>query len=76
MTTAERLEQIFRSTFGDETIVLRDDMTADDVEDWDSVMHVTLILTIEDEFRITLATADLENMKTVGDLKGAIERQL
>jgi acyl carrier protein len=71
----ERLTEVFRTTFGDEAIVLAPEMTADDIAAWDSVTHITLIYAIEDEFGITLSAKDLENLGNVGDLFAAIERR-
>ena len=58
----DRLTEVFRVTFGDETIVLDPAMTADDIEGWDSVSHITLIYAIEDEFGIKFSTRDLEGL--------------
>ena len=71
----ERLTRIFRETFGNETLVLRPEMTADDVPAWDSVSHITLIYTIEDEFGIKFSSRDLENLNCVGDLIETIEKR-
>lgn len=43
MNVKEELQEIFRDLFDDETIVLFDEMTADDIEDWDSLSNITLI---------------------------------
>lgn len=64
----ERLTEVFRATFGDESIVLAPEMTADDVAAWDSVTHITLIYAIEDEFGFKFSTRDLESLNCVGDL--------
>jgi len=72
----ERLTSLFRTTFGDEGIVLRDDMTADDVAGWDSVSHIQLVFAVEDEFGIRLSTKDLEGLENVGSLLRTIERRL
>ena len=71
----QRLTSIFRTTFGDETIVLRDDMTSDDVAAWDSVSHIQLIFAVEDEFGIRLSMRDLEGLENVGALLRTIERR-
>lgn len=76
MDLTTRLTDVFRLTFNDETIELRDTMTADDIELWDSVSHIQLIFAIEDEFGIHLSTKDLENARNVGDMIRAIEKQL
>ena len=72
----DRLTEVFRVTFGDETIVLEPAMTADDVEAWDSVSHITLIYAIEDEFGIKFSTRDLEGLTCVGDLIDVVTRRI
>jgi len=71
-----RLTDVFRQAFNDETIELTDSMTADDIERWDSVSHISLIFAIEEEFGIQLSTRDLEGLANVGDMKRAIQRKL
>lgn len=72
----DRLTEVFRATFSDETLVLRPEMTADDVRAWDSVTHITLIYAIEDEFGIRFSTRDIAGLKCVGDLIEVIERRI
>lgn len=71
----DRLTEVLRTTFEDDALVLRPEMTADDVEAWDSVSHITLIYAVEDEFGIKLSTRDLEGLACVGDLIAAVERR-
>jgi acyl carrier protein len=71
----DRLTEVFRVTFGDETIGLDPAMTADDVEAWDSVSHITLIYAIEDEFGFKFSTRDLEGLACVGDLIEVVKRR-
>ena len=66
---------MFRTTFGDETLVLDPAMTADDVAGWDSVTHITLIYAIEDEFGMKFSTRDLEGLTCVGDLIETVRRR-
>ena len=72
---AERLAEVFRTTFGDETLVIEPRMTADDVAGWDSVTHITLIYAIEDEFGMKFSSRDLEQLTCVGDLIGIVQRR-
>jgi acyl carrier protein len=72
----QRLTSIFRTTFGDEAIVLRPEMTADDIAAWDSVSHIQLVFAVEDEFGIRLSMKDLEGLVDVGSLLATIERRL
>ena len=64
----ERLNEVFRDVFDDETITVNDETTAADVEGWDSLMHITLIGTIEDEFDVKFAMKDVVGMKNVGQM--------
>jgi acyl carrier protein len=72
----EKLTLIFREVFSDNSIELRDNMTADDVERWDSLSHMIMITTVEKEFNIKFKLKDLNKMKQVGDLISTIEGKL
>jgi acyl carrier protein len=62
------LTNIFHDIFGDDTIVLSPDLSADQVADWDSFAHINLIVTIESRFKIKFKTAELESLRNVGQL--------
>ena len=47
----ERLDDVFRDVFDDDTLEVDENTTADDIEDWDSIEHITLIGAVEDEFK-------------------------
>lgn len=64
----EKLTNVFHEIFKDESIVLRDDMTAEDVENWDSLTHMLMISKVEQEFQVKFKLKDLNKLKTVGDL--------
>jgi len=57
------LQEIFREVFDDPTIVLRDDMTAADVDGWDSVTHIDLLIAVERSLGIRFATAEMSRLK-------------
>jgi acyl carrier protein len=63
-----RLEKVFRDVFDDETIAIRPELTADQVEDWDSLNNIRLILSIEKSFGIKFSAAQTANLKNVGEL--------
>ncbi len=67
-----RLTDIFRDTFDDESLVLQPGMTADDVENWDSLSHINLIVAIEKEFRIRFTTGEVSGLKNVGELEALV----
>lgn len=70
-----RLTSIFRDVFDDDALILRDDMTADNVESWDSLTHVDLIVAIEKEFKIRLTTGEISGLKSVGQLTALVSRK-
>ncbi|GFO60970.1 acyl carrier protein [Geomonas silvestris] len=76
MTTAETLEQIFRMVFDDDSIEIRPDLTANDVDGWDSLSHVNLITTVEAKFGIRFTQKELLKQRNVGDLLTDIDRKL
>lgn len=69
----DQLTNIFRSTFRDEVLVLSDDMTANDVDSWDSLSHMLLITEIEDQFSIKFKLRELNKLKNVGALIDILE---
>ncbi|GAM11878.1 acyl carrier protein [Geobacter sp. OR-1] len=76
MTTVEALNQIFQMVFDDETIQVTRDMTANDVDGWDSLSHVNLITTIEAKFNIRFSQKELLKQRNVGNLIDDIDRKL
>ncbi len=70
------LTDIFRTVFDDPTLELRPQTTADDVPDWDSMNHIVMVVEVERRFGIKFQTAEMEELKNVGDLVQLIERRL
>jgi acyl carrier protein len=63
-----KLTAIFRSVFGDNSLVLNSELTANDVDRWDSLSHMILITEIEKVFSIRFKLKDLNKMRNVGDM--------
>lgn len=72
----EKLTEVFHEVFNDNNIVLRDDMTAQDVENWDSLTHMLMITKVEEVFEIKFKLKELNKLKMVGDLINTIETKL
>ena len=66
------LEDVFRQVFGDDEIVLSDSTTADDIDGWDSMMHINLIIAIEKRFGVKFAAAEISGMKAEGQNVGTL----
>ena len=64
----EKLTMIFHEVFNDNSIVLHDDMSAADVENWDSLTHMMMITKVEEVFGIRFKLKELNRLKHVGDL--------
>lgn len=75
MTEAEvytALTEIFHDVFMRDDIVLRADLTAADVEGWDSFKQIEIIVATQEQFRIKLTTKELDRLDSVGALVGLI----
>lgn len=71
-----RLTEIFRDVFDDETIEIHDAMTAKDVEEWDSLNHINLIVAVERAFKVRFATKEIRSLSNVGEFIGLIASKL
>jgi acyl carrier protein len=62
------LTSVFREVFDDDELQLRPEMTADDVDGWDSLAHIRLILSVQKAFGIKFSPIEMNRLKNVGDL--------
>lgn len=76
MELKEQLNEIFCEVFDDDDIRISEETTANDVDGWDSLSHVNLIVTIESKFNIRFSQKELLTFKNVGDLLAAIRGKL
>ena len=72
----QELQEIYYEVFDDTSIVLFNEMTADDIEAWDSLTHLRLIMQIEQYFNIKFTTAQIKRTKNVGMLIDMIEQKI
>jgi acyl carrier protein len=70
-----KLTQIFRDIFDDDTIVLSPTTTAADIPEWDSLNHVNITAASEIAFGVSFSSAELEELRNVGDLVSAVRRK-
>ena len=75
MDTLTQLQDVFRRIFDDESLTISRETTAQDVEAWDSVQNVTLMLEVESEFRVRFSTSEMAYLKNVGDLVDLIDKK-
>ncbi len=68
----EKLNTIFRDNFDDDEICLTDATSAEDIEDWDSLEQINLVVAIQDAFGIKFNIEEVNAMKNVGEMADAI----
>jgi acyl carrier protein len=73
--TLTKLQDVFRTVFDDEALIVSRDTTAQDIEAWDSVQNVTLMLEVESEMSVRFSTSEMAYLKNVGDLVDLIEKK-
>lgn len=64
----ERVNDVFRDIFDDDSLEIGFETTAADVKGWDSLMHISLIEAVEDEFDMRFKMAEVSSMKDVGEM--------
>lgn len=67
-----RLNRVFRKVFDDPSITVTRATTAKDIEDWDSLEHITLIGAVEREFKMRFTMKEVSSMKNVGEMADII----
>jgi len=76
MDIDEKLKLVFVKVFKDKKITLNNKMSAKDRKDWDSLKHIDLISSIENEFKISFSLNELSSMKNVGDIIKIIKKKI
>jgi len=70
--TMDQLKEVMRDVFDNDSIEPTETMTAKDVEGWDSLTHIRLMVSIEKQFNVKFTSAEVERLRNVGDLLKAI----
>ncbi len=73
---SDQLTKVFREVFGDESITLDTQTTADDIDGWDSLSHINLIIAIEIAFGIEFTQQEIRSFNNVGDMQKCIEEKI
>lgn len=70
MNVKDEIGEIFQEVFDDPSLVIFDEMTTKDVERWDSLEHINLIIATESRFGIKFTTAEMSRLKESGQNVG------
>ncbi len=80
MSVKESVQELFQEVFEEPDLQIADEMTADDVDRWDSLEHINLIIAAENRFKIKFTTAEMSRLKepdqNVGTFIQLIESKL
>ena len=71
----DELTDIFRTLFDAPALELRNELTAKDVEGWDSFNHINLVIAIEEHFNVRFTTEEIRGLRNVGDMKELLARK-
>ena len=71
-----KLNEVFRDVFDDESITVTEATTADDIEEWDSLEHINLLASVEQEFGMKFNMGQVVSMKNVGEMADIILGQI
>ena len=72
----EKLDEVFRDVFNDESIHVTDATTANDIEDWDSLEHIYLVVAVEQKFNIKFNMGEVASFKNVGEMVDVIMEKI
>ena len=72
----DQMQNVFRDVFDDDELVVTDASTAADVDGWDSLMHINLIIAVERQFGVKFATAEISGLKAEDQNVGTFRQLL
>lgn len=76
MDIITELNGVFRQVFDDSTLDITRTTTANDIDEWDSLTHMNLVVAVELKFGVKFALGELQSLKNVGDMADAVTRKM
>lgn len=72
----KKLNEIFCNVFDDESLVITDEMCADDIEDWDSLAQIDIVTSAQAAFHVKFSINEITVLKNIGDMLDLIDRKI
>ena len=72
----EKVQTIFRDVFDDDTLIITDSTNSSDIEDWDSLEHITLVVSMEKEFSLSFDLKEVNKLANVGEMVDLLASKL
>ncbi|MBR6158799.1 MAG: acyl carrier protein [Lachnospiraceae bacterium] len=72
----EKVQRIFRDVFDDDSLMIYDSTNSSDIEDWDSLEHITLVVSMEKEFNLKFDLKEVNALANVGEMVDLIASKL
>jgi acyl carrier protein len=72
----DRITSIFREVFDDDSLILNENMNASDIDEWDSLTHIRLIVSHEIEFGVKFSIIEVGDLENVGEFINLLESKL
>ena len=72
----QKVSEIFKDILDDEDVKVVETSTADDIEEWDSLTHIQLVVAIEKHFKIRFTAAEINSFQNVGEMCTGIQKKL
>jgi acyl carrier protein len=76
MATVDELTKVFEEVFDQKNLTITPETTSNDIDGWDSMSHVTMLMAVEDHFGIEFKPYEIANLVNVGALIALIEKKL
>lgn len=73
--TYDKLESIFKTAFDKSDLVITDQSTKNDIEEWDSLNHLNLVVELEDAFKIKFSVDEIEKMNSVATILSVLNKK-
>ena len=72
----EMLDEVFQDVFDDDSIHVTPETTADDIEDWDSLEHINLVVAVENKFHVKFKMSEVVGFRNVGDMVNVLAERI